>query len=332
MIAARYWMNRMEESRMIRLLSGIALLAAASGACVAQEFPTKPVHVIVPFPPGGVDVIARPLVTKMSDSLGRPVVMENRAGANGIIGSELVMRAAPDGYTLLVTTSSTLVTSRFLSKNVPFHPQKDFTPIGAMYESVQLVAVRADLPVNSIKELVDYAKRNPGKLTYASSGIGSAFHMLGEAFKQVAGVDILHVPYKGTGPVAVAIVAGQVDMAFPSFGNLAGNVSKVKVLAITDPKRYSKYPDIPTLAEQLPGVRRTPGWIALFGPAGMQRPIVNRLNNAMLAALRTPEIKDVLARNDSIDIGSSPDELAGLVSEGLEIAAEMTKRLGIKPE
>jgi len=317
---------------MIRLSAGIAALAAVAPVALAQGFPTKPVHVVVPFPPGGVDVVARPIVTRMSESLGRPVIMENRAGANGIIGSELVMRAAPDGYTLLVTTSSTLVTSRFLSKNVPFHPQKDFTPVGAMYESVQIVAVRAVLPVSSLKELVDYAKRNPGKLTYASSGIGSAFHMLGETFKQVAGVDILHVPYKGTGPVAVAIVAGQVDMAFPSFGNLAGNVGKVKVLAVTDAKRYAKYPDIPTLAEAVPGVRRTPGWIALFGPAGMQRPVIGRINAAMLAALRSPEIKDVLARNDSVDIGGTPEDLAVLVSDGLEIAADQVQKIGLKPE
>jgi tripartite-type tricarboxylate transporter receptor subunit TctC len=316
---------------MIRQLLGIAL-AMSCMASVAQEFPTKPVHVIVPFPPGGVDVVARPIVTKMSDSLGRPVVMENRAGANGIIGSELVMRAAPDGYTLLVTTSSTLVTSLFLTTNVPFHPQKDFTPVGPMYESVQLLAVRGDLPVNSVKELIDLARRNPGKLTYASSGIGSAFHMAGEEFKQLAGVDILHVPYKGTGPVAVAIVAGQVDMAFPSFGNLAGNVAKVKVLAVTDPKRYAKYPDIPTLGEVLPGFKRTPGWISMFGPAGLPRAVVARLNNALNAAMRTPEIRDVLARNDSVDISGSPEQLAAMVSDGLQIAGDMVKRMGIKPE
>ena len=216
------------------------LLAAVATVAAAQVFPTKPVRVVVPFPPGGVDVLARVVTNKLGELTGQPFVLENRAGANGIIGSELVMRAAPDGYTLLVTTSSTMVTSVFLSKNVPFDPVKDFTPIGAMYEAVQLLAVRTGLPVNSVRDLVEYARRNPGKLTYATSGIGSAFHFMGEAFKQLTGTDILHVPYKGTGPVAVALIAGEVDMAFPSYGNLSGNVAKLKVLGVTDAKRYAK--------------------------------------------------------------------------------------------
>jgi tripartite-type tricarboxylate transporter receptor subunit TctC len=156
--------------------------------------------------------------------------------------------------------------------------------------------------------------------------------MHGEIFKQLAGVDILHVPYKGTGPVAVAIVAGQVDMAFPSFGNLGGNVGKVKVLALTDSKRYAKYPDIPTLGEVVPGFKRVPGWIAMFGPAGLPGPVVARANKAMLSALRSAEIKDVLSKNDSIDIGGSPQELAETVSETLELTAQMVNKLGLKPE
>ena len=187
----------------------LSIAVMVSQLAFGQAYPVKPVRVIVPFPPGGVDVVARPIVTKMGELAGQPFVMENRAGANGIIGSEFVMRAAPDGYTLLVTTSSTLITSLFLSKNVPFDPVRDFTPVGAMYEGVQLLAVRAGLPVNNVRELIEYAKNNPGKLTYATSGIGSAFHFMGEAFKQMTGTDFLHVPYKGTGPVAVAIVSGE---------------------------------------------------------------------------------------------------------------------------
>ena len=312
-----------------------ALAAAAmslSAACLAQAYPSKPVRVIVPFPPGGVDVLTRVITTQMTQVTGQPVILENRAGANGIIGSEFVMRAAPDGYTLLVTTSSTLITSLFLSKNVPFHPVRDFTPIGSMYEGVQTLAVRAGLPVNSVKELIDYARRNPGKLTYATSGIGSAFHMHGEEFKQLAGVDLLHVPYKGTGPAAVAIVSGEVDMAFPSFGNLGGNLGKVKVLALTDSKRYARYPDIPTLEETLPAFKRIPGWIALFGPAGLPEPIVRRINADMLTALRAPEVKSALARHDSVDIGSTPAELAASIRSTMELTASLARMIGIKPE
>jgi tripartite-type tricarboxylate transporter receptor subunit TctC len=304
----------------------------AAFACQGQGFPSKPVRVVVPFPPGGVDVVARPVVTKMGELIGQPFVMENRAGANGIIGSEFVMRAPPDGYTLLVTTSSTLITSLFLSKNVPFDPVKDFTPVGSMYEGVQLLAVRAGLPVNNVRELIDYAKKNPGKLTYASSGIGSAFHFMGEAFKQMTGTDILHVPYKGTGPVAVAIVTGEVDVAFPSYGNLAGNVSKVKVLALTDGKRYSKHPEVPIVAETLPGFQRIPGWIALFGPAGLPQPVVERLNGEMRKAMASPDIVATLDRNDSLDISGPASELAASVRSTYELSAKLAKSIGLKPE
>jgi tripartite-type tricarboxylate transporter receptor subunit TctC len=315
---------------MKRLIAALAL--AAPLTAIAQQYPAKPVRVIVPFPPGGVDVVARPIATKMGELAGQPFVMENRAGANGIIGSEFVMRAAPDGYTILVTTSSTLITSLFLSKNVPFDPVRDFTPIGSMYEGVQLLTVRAGLPVNSVKELIEYARKNPGKLTYASSGLGSAFHFMGEAFKQMTGTDILHVPYKGTGPVAVAIVSGEVDMAFPSYGNLAGNVVKVKVLAITDGKRYPKHPEVPIVAETLPGFTRIPGWIALFGPAGLPQPIVERLNSEMRNAMRAPDIRATLDRNDSIDISGPASELAASVKSTYELSAKLAKTIGLKPE
>jgi tripartite-type tricarboxylate transporter receptor subunit TctC len=317
-----------------RLLVVLALGASTVIAvpAAAQQFPSRAVRVVVPFPPGGVDVVARVVTTKMGELTGQPFVLENRAGANGIIGSEFVMRAPADGYTLLVTTSSTLVTSLFLSKNVPFDPVKDFTPIGAMYEAVQMLAVRSGLPVNSVKELIDYARRNPGKLSYASSGLGSAFHFMGEALKQMAGVDILHVPYKGTGPVAVALMSGEVDMAFPTFGNLAGNLGKVRVLAVTDAARYPRYPDVPTVAETLPGFRRIRGWIALFGPAGTPQPVVARLNTEMRNAMRSPEARATLERNDTIDISGPPSELAGFIRTDMELSAALAKAIGIKPE
>ena len=320
---------------MNRLLFAFLLAApplVAPILAAAQAYPTRPVRVIVPFPPGGVDVIARVVTNKLGEVTGQPFVLENRAGANGIIGSELVMRSAPDGYTLLITTSSTMVTSGFLSKNVPFDPVKDFTPIGAMYEAVQLLVVKSGLPVGNVKELVDYARKNPGKLTYATSGIGSAFHFMGEAFKQMTGTDILHVPYKGTGPVAVALVSGEADMGFPSYGNLGGNIGKVKVLAVTDPKRYSKYPDVPTVAETLPGFKRIPGWIALFGPAGLPQPLVARLNTEIRNVMASPELKATLDRNDALDISGPAADLAGYIKTDLALSAGIAKAAGIKPE
>ena len=312
----------------------IALVAlfAVSAGCGAQAFPSKPIRVVVPFPPGGVDVLTRVITTEMSKIIGQPVVLENRAGANGIIGSEVVMRAAPDGYTLLVTTSSTLITSLVLSKNVPFHPAKDFTPIAAMYESAQALVARMGLPADSVKEVIEYARKNPGKLTYASSGIGSAFHFQGEALKQLAGVDILHVPYKGTGPQAVAIIAGEVDLAFPTLGNLGGNINKVKILGFTSAQRHARFPNIPTVAEALPGFRRIPGWIALFGPAGMQAPVVNRINADTLTALKTREVQEAFDQQYTNILGGTPADLAAIVRNDLELSQKLAAAIGLKPE
>ena len=317
--------------RIHQLVSVIALLFVA-GVAAAQSFPTKPIRVIVPYPPGGVDVLARVVLTEMSKIIGQPVILENRAGANGIIGADVVARAAPDGYTLLVTASSTLITSVILSKNVPFHPVKDFTPVGNMYESIQALAVRMALPVDSVKELLDMAKKFPGKLTYASSGIGSAFHFQGEALKLMAGVDMLHVPYKGTGPAAVAIISGEVDVAFPSYGNLGGNVSKVKILALTSAQRSSRMPNIPAVAETIPGFKRIPGWIAMFGPAGMQAAVVSRLNVEVNAALKSAAVTEAFDQQFTTSLASTPAELGAIVRGDLEQGQKIANAVGLKPE
>lgn len=310
-------------------LAALAAIAADSGA---QAYPAKPVRVVVPYPPGGVDVLARVVLNEMSKSMGQPVILENRAGANGIIGADVVARAAPDGYTLLVPASSTLITSVILSKNVPFHPVKDFTPVGNMYESIQALAVRINLPVNSVGELLDLARKNPGKLTYASSGIGSAFHFQGEALKMMTGVDMLHVPYKGTGPQAVAIIAGEVDVAFPSFGNLGGSVNKVKILALTSTQRSPRMPNLPTVAETIPGFKRIPGWIGMFGPAGLPAPIVGRLNSELNAALKTREVVEAFDQQYTTSLASTPAELGAIVRGDLEQGQKLADAIGLKPE
>jgi tripartite-type tricarboxylate transporter receptor subunit TctC len=316
---------------MKRIAVFVAGLAVAASS-LAQTYPSKPIRVVVPFPPGGVDVLTRVVTNEMSKIMGVPVVLENRAGANGIIGSEAVMRSEPDGYSLLVTTSSTLITSLVLSKNVPFDPEKDFTPVGAMYESTQILAVRKDLPVNSVKELLDYARANPGKVTFASSGIGSAFHFLGESLNQLAGVKMLHVPYKGTGPQAIAIAKGEVDVAFPTVGNMAGNIEKVKVLAVTSAKRDPRMPNVPTVAETAPGFQRIPGWIAMFGPAHLPAAIVNRVNADLNKALNTPEAKQAFDRQFTSVIGGPASDLAATVHRDRALAAALANKIGLKPE
>jgi tripartite-type tricarboxylate transporter receptor subunit TctC len=314
--------------------AAVVLALSMPALSLAQAFPSKPVRLVVPFPPGGIDTQARVIGQKMAEDLGQPVVIENRAGANGNIGSEHVARSAPDGYTLLFTSSSTMVIGLQLSKNQPFDAFKDFTPIANVYESVQTLSVPATLPVNTLQELVDHAKKNPGKLSYGSSGIGSWVHLTGEVFKQAAGIDMVHVPYKGTGPMAADLAAGRIEVSFPSFSTasnfLAAN--KVKVLALAENKRYAARPDIPIIGEQYPAFQRPPSWIAMFGPAAMPQPVVRRINAATSKALEAPDVRAFFAKQNAIPAGGSAEEMVATLRRDWDITARIIKSAGITAE
>ena len=309
-------------------------IAASATAAHGQGFPSKPIRVTVPFPPGGADVVARIITNKMVEFLGQPLVIENRAGANGNIGSEYVARAAPDGYTLLVTTSTTMISGYLLSKNVPFDPIRDFTPIGNMYDSVATLAVAARVPATNLAELIDYAKRNPGKLNFGSIGNGSTYHLNGEIFKRAAGIDIVHVPYKGTAPMTVALIAGEVEMAFPSIANLGSNLGtgKVKIMAMLDPRRHPRVPDAPAIQEVLPQYRKAPNWIAMFGPAGLPPAVVARVNGEMNRALNVPEVRGAIEQLPAVIIGGSAAELAAAMKNDMESTVKLIKTIGLQPE
>jgi tripartite-type tricarboxylate transporter receptor subunit TctC len=311
-----------------------AALLGASPASFGQAYPAKPIRLIVPYPPGGIDPYARIVAPRMTEELGQPIVIENRPGANGFIGSEVASRSAPDGYTLLFATSSTMVAGTFLSKNLPFDPQKDFTYIISLFEALQTLAVRTSLNVNTVQELIDYARKNPGKLSYNSSGIGSVFHLNGELFKMATGVDIVHVPYGGTGPMAAAFAAGQVEVSFPGVTNIRPFLPKgeVKVLAVLEPKRYSAMPNVPTMAEIIPGFRKAPSWIGYLGPAGIPRPIVERVNASVTKALAAAEVRKFFDDNGAQAIGGSPDEFTAAVKKDFEVTGALVKKIGIQPE
>jgi tripartite-type tricarboxylate transporter receptor subunit TctC len=218
----------------------------------AQSYPSKPVRLMIPFPPGGIDLPARIISVKMSENMGQQVVMDYRSGANGAIGCEVVARAAPDGYTLLYTTSNTHVVALFTTKNLPYDPVRDFTPISIANEGGMHLAVHPSNPASSLAELIEDARRNPGKISFASTGVGSFFQLIGEELKQLTGVDMLHVPYKGTGPMAQAVVAGEVTMYFGS-GSVFPLVKagKLKLLAYMDGKRSPFVPELPAATESL---------------------------------------------------------------------------------
>ena len=323
-------MRRMKTT----LLTPIPLFLAMVLSAQAQTFPSKPIRVVVPFPAGGTDVTARVITSKMAETMGQPLVVENRAGANGNIGSEYVARSPADGYTLLVTTSSTMIAGYLLTKDVPFDPMKDFTPIGNMYEAVQTLSVAAKVPASNLRELIDYAKKNPGKLNFASIGTGSAYHLNGEIFKRVAGIDIVHVPYKGTAPMTVALISGEVDMAFPSLSNLGGNLNtgKVKVMAMLDPRRHPRVPDVPPMQDTLPAYRKAANWIAMFGPAAMPAPVTARLSSELQKALAAPDVRAAVDKTTSVIIGGTAEELAATMKTDLQVTAQLIKEIGLQPE
>ena len=312
----------------------LAALLAAPLLASAQGYPNKPIRMVVPFPPGGVDVTGRLISTKLTELLGQPVVLENRGGANGMIGSELVAHSPADGYTILMTTPSTHITAVFLSKNVPYDPIKDFTPIVCALEPATVLIVPPALQVSSVKELIDYASRNPGKISYSSSGIGSVFHLMGEAFAEAAGIRIVHVPYKGTGPALADVVAGRIEMSFNALSTVRpqSSTGKVKILAVAEGQRFGGLPDIPTVREQLPGFEKPQSWFGFFGPAGLPRPIALRLNAEIMKAVNAPDVRPKLDDGALSVIGGSPEDFAALIKRGFEIYGKIVKAAGLRPE
>jgi tripartite-type tricarboxylate transporter receptor subunit TctC len=323
----------------LRAVAAIAcgMLAIATAIpAFAQTWPTaKPITIIAPVPPGpSIDMIARLVASKLSESLGQTVIVENRSGANGAIGSSAVARAAPDGYTLLAATPASHVTAVHLTKNLPYDPVKDFTPIMAAVEPVTALVVNADLPVNSVQELIAYAKANPGKLSYGSSGVGSVFHLTGELFNRTAGVNITHVPYRGVTAPMQDVAAGHIQMMHISLSSARGALEskKAKVLAILEPKRYAKLPEVPSMSEIIPAFRKPSTWFGFFGPAKLPREIVTRLNAEMHKAINAPDSRAKLEQSELAIIAGSPEDFAALQRTGIEQFGAIIKAAGLKPQ
>jgi tripartite-type tricarboxylate transporter receptor subunit TctC len=319
----------------IGTICGLGVCIAAAPAS-AQSWPTaKPITIVVPVPPGpSIDMIARLVAGKLQESLGQTVIVENRPGANGTIGSNIVAHAAPDGYMLLAATPASHVTAVHLMKNLPFDPVKDFTPIMAAVEPVTALVVNAELPVNSVPELIAYAKANPGKLAYGSSGIGSVFHLTGELFNRTAGVNITHVPYRGVSQPMQDVAAGHIQLLHISLSSARGALAsgKAKVLAILEPHRYAKLPDVPSMSEIIPAFRKPSTWFGFFGPAHLSPEIVARLSAEMRKAITAPEIRAKLEAQDLGIIADTPEQFAALQKEGIEQFGEIIKAAGIQPQ
>jgi tripartite-type tricarboxylate transporter receptor subunit TctC len=319
----------------VGLLCALAATIPCDSAS-AQAWPAaKPITIVVPVPPGpAVDFVARLVAEKLRQSLGQTVVVENRGGASGGIASTMVARAASDGYTLIAATSGTHVSPVHLMKKLTYDPVKDFTPIMAAAEPVTGLVVNADLPVKSMPELIAYAKANPGKLTYGSSGVGSVFHVMGALLNQTAGIETRHVPYRGVALAIQDVIAGHIPMMFISVSSAAGALQdgKARLLAVLEPKRYPKLPDVPSMSEIIPTFRKPPTWFGFLGPANMPPEIVARLNAEMVKAIAAPDARAKLEDADLAVIGGTPDEFAKLLKDGIEGFGEIVKAAGITPQ
>ncbi len=321
---------------MLRVLwSAACLLVILAAPAQAQNWPARPITMVVPFPPGpALDLVARLLGAKLGETFKQTIVIENRTGANGVIGSSLVARAAPDGYMLLMSTASTHVTAVHLIKNLPYDPLKDFTPIAAAVEPVTCLVVNGKLGINSVADLIAYAKAHPGEMSYGSSGVGSVFHLMGELFNETAGVKINHVPYRGVAPALQDVIAGTIPMAYLSISNVLGvaDQASVKILAVLEPKRFALRPQIPSMSEVLPAFRKPSSWFGMFGPPGLPAPITARLNAETIKALNAPDVLGKLNANGMTVIGGTPEDFRALIADGIERYGAIIKAAGIEPE
>lgn len=314
----------------------VVLMAALLGcgfpaAAHAQTYPERPVRLIVPFAPGGTsDLVGRVMAERMTEYLGQPVIVDNRGGAGSTLGTGIVARAAPDGYTLLISHIALAINQTLYAK-LPYNAVKDLAPISRLGASPSVVVVNSKLPANNLKELIALAKKEPGKLNYGSAGVGSAGHLSVALFEHVAGIKLTHVPYKGGGPSVAATIAGEVQIAIPVMASAANHVKagRLRMLAVTGSKRSLAFPDVPTAQEAgLPGyVYET--WFGLFAPTGTPKAVIARLNQATVKALGAKDARDILFSQGVEAETSTPEALGKTLREDTETWARIIKSAGI---
>ena len=319
----------------LAIFAGFALATLGSPSAFPQAYPAKPIRLIVPFPPGGsTDIVARIVALKLGDRLGQQLVVENRGGAGGTIGTEAVAKAPPDGYTLGVASTSTHAVAPSVYTKLGYDPVKDFAPISLMAVSPYLLVVHPDVPAKSLPEFVSYAKARPGKLNYASAGTGSTTHLAMEMLKSAAGLYVVHIPYNGNGPAGTAVIGGQVEALFGSLPAVLPHAKsgRVRPLAVGTPKRSPSLPDVPTVAESgFPGFDASL-WLAIMAPAGTPPGVVDRLNKELVAIIGSPEAADALSKAGAEPLTSTPAELGSLVKDGVGKYAQIVKQAGVKAE
>ena len=320
---------------MKRLLASLGLSLAATLAAAQDAWPTKPVRIIVPYPAGGVaDLLPRIVGEKLSRKWGQPVVVENKPGASGNIGMAEAARSAPDGYTLALAPAGNLTVNPTLFPNLPFDTAKDFTPVTNLAQVPNVLVVHSSVPVGSFKDLVAYAKANPGKLNFASPGAGSGAHLAGELMKLEAGVEMVHVPYKGLAPAVNDLLGGQVQMMFAGISTVIQHVrsGKLVALAIASPRRSAQLPDVPTVAESgIPGFEVI-SWYGIVARAGTPAAVVRKIQRDMAEALAVEEVRSKLAAQGLEPVGDTPEQFSAAIQAESRKWGEIVRRAGIKAQ
>jgi tripartite-type tricarboxylate transporter receptor subunit TctC len=317
------------------VLSLLLTAAPMTEKARAQDYPDRPVKIIVPTPPGGpVDVIARITANYLQNTLGKAFVVENRAGAGNTIGSKDAAEAVPDGYTLLYSAASGMIIAPLLHSDAGYDPLKSFDPIALVGESSNILVVNPSVPAKTVQELVAYAKANPGKVNFSSGGIGVLPHLIGEMFKARAGIDIVHVPYKGGGPSITDVVAGNVQMTFEGTAVLLPLIQsgRLRALAVTTPKRIPQLPDVPTMVESgFPNFVST-SWTGLLAPAHTPQPVIAKLNATINQGLKTPELVTALARLSNEPLGGTPADFTAVIKADLGKWSPIVDALGLNKQ
>ena len=305
---------------------------AIAGAAAAQDYPQKPIRIIIPFAPGGSnDIIGRLLAARLTETLGQQVMPDNRAGAGGSIGAELAAKSPPDGYTLVIGHIGTLAVNPTLYRKLAYNPTTDFAPISTIAKVANMMVVHPTLPARSVAELVALAKRQPGALAYGSGGTGGAGHLATEYFKLMAKIDMVHVPYKGTGPALVDLIAGQTQLVFAGIPGIVGHVKsgRLRPLGVSTTRRLAAFPDVPTIAEAgVPGYEATQ-WYGVLAPAGTPAPIIDRLNREIASWVQTPRLQERLVADGSEPFVTRPEEFSAFIKSEIARWAPVIKSANI---
>jgi len=325
----------MKTSYLHAVMLVIATVVGAPAIHAQAPYPSKPIRIVVPFPAGGTtDILARAVAQKLTETGGQPVVVDNRPGAGGNIGAELVAKSAPDGYTLLMGTVGTHAINPGLYAKMPYDHQRDFAPVILVAGVPNVLVVHPAVPVNSVQELIAYGKANPGRLNFASSGSGTSIHLSGELFKTMSGVQMTHIPYKGSAPALADLLGGQVQLMFDNLPSALPHIKagKLRALAVTSAQRAPALPDVPTVAEAgLPGFEAS-SWFGLLAPAGTPKEIIAKLNAEVATWLATPAARDKLTAQGANAVGNSPDEFTQYIAAETVKWQKVVKESGAKVE